>query len=118
MRTYAYQSDGLIVRGRTAWQHREHARAAAAGTSTVAAPSGGSQHPMEQPQIEQRGDVPVHGNEVHGRPAAAQLAVQLARAEGARMALDEVEEGAAAAGHPPAAPPQGRLRAEGERRRH
>src|SRR5262249_55916451 len=74
----------------------------------------GTEHAVQEPQLEQGGDVPVDGHAVHRRSAAAQLALQLARAEGTRMILDQLEQRAAAAGHAAALPAEGSLRARGE----
>src|SRR5712664_719303 len=62
----------------TGAHHRVVAARLASGAGTY---RGGSQDTVQQAQLEQRGDVPVHGHPVHGGPAAAQLALQLARAQ-------------------------------------
>src|SRR5207249_4663356 len=64
---------------------------------------GGPEHAMQQTQLEQRGEIAVDRDAIDGNAATAQLAVQLARTERAAGALQQIEQGAARRGDPPAA---------------
>ena len=75
---------------------------------------GRTEHAMQQPQLEQGGDVAVDGDAIDADAGAAQLAMQVARPERSGRFLQQLEQRAARAGDGPSIPPQSRFRSRRE----
>src|SRR5205823_4644114 len=75
---------------------------------------GGPDDAVEQAELQERGEVPVHGDAVHPEARPREKRLQLARAERARRRLDQLEERAPGACDAAAAAAQRRLGASGK----